>query len=108
MGHKRPRPERLGDKLREIRLAFELSQDLIRTRLGFGHIHPGRISEYETGKRVPPPMLLLAYADLAGVHVTAQRPRNPSSVAGMCLLVWVATRTRLVVTRHPKQFSWRN
>lgn len=69
MGHKRPRPERLGDKLREIRLAFELSQDLIRTRLGFGHIHPGRISEYETGKRVPPPMLLLAYADLAGVHV---------------------------------------
>ena len=69
MGHRRPRPERLGEKLREIRLAFELSQDLIRTRLGASHIHPGRISEYETGKRVPPPMILLAYADLAGVHL---------------------------------------
>ena len=69
MGHRRPRPEHLGRKLRQIRLAFGLSQDLIRTRLGFPHIHPGRISEYETGTRVPPPDILLAYADLAGVHV---------------------------------------
>lgn len=69
MGSRRPKPDRLAEKLLQIRLAFDLSQDRVRTRLGFGQIHPGRISEYETGKREPPSMILLAYADLAGVHV---------------------------------------
>jgi transcriptional regulator with XRE-family HTH domain len=32
-------------------------------------MHPGRISEYETNKREPSLQTLLAYADLAGVHL---------------------------------------
>jgi hypothetical protein len=39
--------------------------------------------------------------DLGGLHVTAQRARNPASVAGVCLLVWTAVRTRISATRNP-------
>ena len=32
--------------------------------------------------------------DVGAIHVTAQRARNPSSVAGICLLAWIVARTR--------------
>lgn len=69
MGHRRPRPDRLGEKLRRIRETIDVSQPHMPARLGMLDMHPGRISEYERNEREPSSLTLLAYADLAGVHV---------------------------------------
>jgi len=69
MGKRRPRPDRLGEKLLQIRKAFDLSQAEMPERLGFRGMHPGRFSEYENNHREPAAKILLAYADLAGVHL---------------------------------------
>lgn len=69
MGHRRPRPDRLGEKLRHIRETLDVSQPYMPARLGMPDMHPGRISEYECNEREPSLLTLLAYADLAGVHV---------------------------------------
>ena len=69
MGRKaRLRPERLAEKLRQVRIGLGLSQTEIHSRLGFD-IHYSRISEYELGKNEPPLPILLRYAELAGVCV---------------------------------------
>ena len=68
MGYPRPRPERLGPKLKHIREWFGYAQDDMPERLGL-EMHPGRISEWERNIREPFAKVLLAYADLAGVHV---------------------------------------
>ena len=71
MGTKaRHRPANLGRKLRRIRYALGLSQLEMVRRLGFeGSLHPGRISEYESGVREPSLWILLAYGRVAKVHV---------------------------------------
>lgn len=69
MGNPRPKPERLGEKLRQIREVFSISQQHMPARLGLMGMHPGRISEYENNVREPNALTLLAYADIAGVHV---------------------------------------
>lgn len=69
MGRRRPRPKHLAKKLRQIREALGVSQQHMPARLGEFGMHPGRISEYETGERVPSLLTLLAYADLAGVNL---------------------------------------
>ena len=52
MGNPRPKPERLGEKLREIRLGLGFSQTKMLKQLGREEsMHYGRISEYEGGKR---------------------------------------------------------
>ena len=67
-GAARIRPERLPDKLRQIRLALGLSQTEMLKRLGYeGRIAYHRISNYELGTGEPPLPVLLAYAKLAGV-----------------------------------------
>ena len=73
MGTKpRPRPERLAQKLLQIRNAFGLSQTEMLRRLGVeDSIAYYRISEYETGKREPPLPILLEYARVAHVYVDA-------------------------------------
>lgn len=69
MGRKaRLRPERLAEKLRQVRLALGLSQTELLNRLGFD-IHYSRVSEYELGKNEPPLPILLRYAEIAGVCV---------------------------------------
>ena len=68
--HPRHRPERLGEKLLEIRNALGLSQTELLKRLEADEdLAYHRISEYESGKREPPLWLLLAYAHAAGVHL---------------------------------------
>jgi transcriptional regulator with XRE-family HTH domain len=69
MGTKpRVMPERLADKLREIRLALGLSQAEMWSRLGVENlIVVKQISAYELGKREPPLVVLLAYARAANV-----------------------------------------
>lgn len=69
MGNRRPRPQRIHEKLRQIRETMGISQPRMPERLGLPGMHPGRISEYETNKREPSLHTLLAYADLAGVHL---------------------------------------
>ena len=73
MGTKaRPKPERLGEKLRQIRLALDLTQMEMPERLeAEGVIRHARISDYELGLREPSLMILLSYARLAGVHMEA-------------------------------------
>ena len=67
-GAARIRPERLPEKLRQIRLALGLSQTELLNRLGFADIIAyHRISNYELGTGEPPLPVLLAYARLAGV-----------------------------------------
>jgi transcriptional regulator with XRE-family HTH domain len=64
----RLRQQRLPEKLRQIRDALGLSQSELLRRLGAEDlIAYNRISEFETGKREPPLLILLLYARAAGV-----------------------------------------
>jgi len=69
MGHKRPRQKHLGRKLRQIREALDIRQPHMPAHLGLPGMHPGRISEYETGEREPALLTLVRYAALASVHL---------------------------------------
>ena len=70
MGNARPKPARLAEKLRIIRVGLELSQSEMLRRLGLEEtIHYSRIAEYEQDKREPSLMTLLEYARAAGVHL---------------------------------------
>ena len=66
----RPRPVRLPDKLRDIRLALGLSQAEIHRRLELeDEVEYTNISKYELGRNEPPLGTLLRYARVAGVHL---------------------------------------
>lgn len=66
------RPERLAEKLLQIRTALGLSQNEIIKRLGLaGELVREEVSDFERGKRVPPLGVLLAYARAAGVYLDA-------------------------------------
>ena len=64
----RIRPERLAEKLLQIRLALGLSQSEMLRHLGYeADMVAARISEFELGKNEPPLPVLLAYARAANV-----------------------------------------
>ena len=66
----RVKPERLSEKLLQIRLAFDLSQSELLSRFGLEDIMDyRRISEFELGTTEPHLSVLLQYARLAGVHM---------------------------------------
>ena len=68
MGAPRQKPERLAEKLKQIRLALELYQDGMLERLGLtDEFFRSRISAYELGNREPPLPVLLSYARLVGI-----------------------------------------
>ena len=70
MGNPRPKPNRLAEKLREVRIQLGLSQTEMLKKLELEDtLHYGRISEYEAGKREPTLMTMLQYARAAGVHI---------------------------------------
>ena len=70
MGHARPKPERLAEKLLAIRTALGIPQTELHRRLGVEHlIEYNAISRYELGRREPPLTILLAYARLANVWI---------------------------------------
>lgn len=72
MGHARPRPARLAEKLLQIRLALGLSQTELWKRLGVEDlIEYTSISKYELDKNEPPLVILLNYARLANVYIEA-------------------------------------
>jgi transcriptional regulator with XRE-family HTH domain len=64
----RQRPERLAEKLLQIRIVLGLSQSQMLKRLGIAEeSYRNYISDFETGKREPPLLVLLAYARSAGL-----------------------------------------
>ena len=64
----RVRPERLAEKLKQIRLSLGLSQDGMLERLGLAEdFVRSRISAYELGNREPPLPVLLRYARLVNI-----------------------------------------
>lgn len=66
----RQRPERLAEKLFQIRNAFGLSQSELLRRLDLEDaISYKKISDYERGEREPSLLVLLRYARLANVCV---------------------------------------
>ena len=70
MGSNNLSPKRLSEKLKEIRIQKNLSQNEILQKLGFdGILFQGNISQYELGRREPPLTVLLAYARLAEISV---------------------------------------
>lgn len=67
----RRRPAGLAAKLLRIRQALGLSQNELIRRLGFDELVQGTISAYESGRREPSLLVLLAYARAANVSVEA-------------------------------------
>jgi transcriptional regulator with XRE-family HTH domain len=67
-GKARPKPERLAEKLLQIRMALGLSQNEMINRLGVD-LTQNRISDYELDRGEPPLPILLRYARVAGVCV---------------------------------------
>lgn len=66
----RLRPQRLPEKLRQIREALGLSQSDMLKRLGFEEdIWYTQISGYELGRSEPPLLILLEYARAANVYI---------------------------------------
>jgi len=64
----REKPERLAEKLLQIRLALDLSQDAILVQLGVDEkLFRSAVSGYELGTREPSLPVLLRYARLVGV-----------------------------------------
>lgn len=72
MGSARERPERLAEKLLQIRLALGLSQGEMLGRIGLGETgYRHYVSQFETGRREPSLLVLLRYARAANVSVEA-------------------------------------
>lgn len=68
----RRKPEKLADKLKQIRLSLGLTQSEMVKRLGVEDEIPyTKISHYELGRREPTLPILLEYARAANVYVDA-------------------------------------
>ena len=69
----RPRPARLGEKLRQIRASLDLTLEQIIERLNYkdSPLYATNISAMERGEREPPLTLLLAYARLVNISTDA-------------------------------------
>lgn len=65
----RPRPARLGEKLRQIRASLGVTLEQMIEYLNYtdSPIYPTNISAMERGEREPPLTLLLAYARLVAI-----------------------------------------
>ena len=64
----RKKPLRLPEKLLNIRTTLDLSQNELIARIGFqDELQRETISSFERGVREPSLVVLLAYANLAGV-----------------------------------------
>jgi transcriptional regulator with XRE-family HTH domain len=65
----RPRPARLGEKLRQIRVALDITLEQMIEKLEYkdSPLYPTNISGMERGEREPPLTLLLAYARLVNI-----------------------------------------
>ncbi len=68
----RRKPQRLAEKLLEIRTGLGLSQNGLIRQMGFGNeLTQAQISMFERGIRRPGLLILAAYAQVANVYVEA-------------------------------------
>ncbi len=68
----RPKPEKLAEKLKEIRTYLSLSQNEMLQALGLAEkSNRSLISGFELGTKEPSLLTLIAYADLAKTTVDA-------------------------------------
>jgi transcriptional regulator with XRE-family HTH domain len=68
----RKKPERLAEKLLEIRLKLGLSQNEMIRRMDLGdELQQDYVSKFERGVLQPPLHVLLAYAEAANVWIEA-------------------------------------
>jgi len=67
---KRAMPKKLSQKLKQIRMRAGLNQSEMVRALNYtaSPLRAGQISHFESGKREPNGLLLLAYARFAGVR----------------------------------------
>jgi transcriptional regulator with XRE-family HTH domain len=66
----REKPQRLGEKLAQIRGSLELSQEaMVRTLAPRGNLTRNDISKYERDLREPSLLVLLRYARIAKISV---------------------------------------
>jgi transcriptional regulator with XRE-family HTH domain len=70
---RRPVPRKLAKKLAQIRANLGLSQTEMVKALNYkaSPLYPAQISQFESGRREPPLMVLLAYAKLGGISTDA-------------------------------------
>lgn len=66
---KQEQPQRIAEKLKQIRLDLGLTQEEMAKRLENQNvkIYRGYVGLYEIGERVPSVLIILAYARVAGV-----------------------------------------
>lgn len=102
---RRPRPERLAEKLLQVRVALGLSQSQLHRHLATPKVilHAAHISEYETGKREPPLAILLGYARAAGVplELFIDDERELPRHLPLATSVWVMKNGRLSKKKEP-------
>jgi transcriptional regulator with XRE-family HTH domain len=68
----RRKPQRLGEKLLEIRVDLGLSQNGLIRQMGFeDDLTQAQISMFERGVRQPSLLILAAYARVANIYVEA-------------------------------------
>jgi transcriptional regulator with XRE-family HTH domain len=101
----RQRPERLAAKLQAIRTQLDLTQEQMIKRLDCPAIplYPASISQYESGKREPPLLVLLQYAKVAGVpmDVLVDDERDlPEPLPSLSGYEWIMKRVRLGKQQH--------
>src|ERR687889_220758 len=69
-GRAHRKPDRLGEKLLQIRTALGLSQNELIRRMGLeGELARAQISDFESGRRAPALPVILEYARAAGVYM---------------------------------------
>lgn len=64
--YRRKRPRNLAAKLREVRKRLEMTQIELAEEIG---TDSGTISRFETGKREPSLLEILAYSQISGVGI---------------------------------------
>lgn len=101
----RQKPARLALKLHAIRAQFDFTQEQMITRLDCSQIplYPASISQYESGKREPPLLVLLQYAKVAGVPMDVlvdDRQDLPEPLPSLSGHEWIMKRVRAGKHHH--------
>ncbi len=96
---RRPRPARLAEKLREIRMRLGLTQAEMFERLGDTgtRLYVGHIDDYEKDRRVPTLQVVLAYARAVGIPMELIVDDDlylPERLSAMSDYKWVMRRKR--------------
>ncbi len=103
----RPRPERLAEKLLEIRAKLGLSQNGMIRRMGLqDRLVQAEVSAYELGLREPPLYALLEYARAANVLVEwliDDEVNLPSKLPAGPLPDWVRGQRRAGARRKSRR-----